>query len=491
MSAPVSATTRRWLQAVPWTACIVGLGLGLRGYHYLRDPSVWHDEAALVLNVLHKGFAELFGPLLFAEAAPPLFLWLEKAVTLVLGDGTYALRLVPFLASCASLLLFVPVARRLLSPSAVPWAVLLFACSDNLLWHTCEAKPYAVEVLCAVGLLAVYCRARAWPLGRQFLLYALLGPLLIWLAYPGCFLCGGLLVALLPAVWRSRSARIWLGYGILGITIAAAFAALVLGPIRAQRCPEMTSCWEDHFPPWDRPLKVPVWLVASTCEIGRYCCRPTGQALAGVAVVGLILFWRRGRRDVVALTAVPVGLALAASCLRAYPYGGTRVLVYAAPAFVLWTAEAVPVLTAWLGTRARLGTAALGAGLLLPGALCGYRAAVPWERADCSGASAYVLAHRRPNDAVAGNHWEYSYYFRHLGPMLHPYPDVPHEPGTRLWLVTSGVNADDRRRLAEFLPPGDWQPLEHREFMRTTVLLLKRPAAGARESATCTTPIAH
>src|SRR5437762_13901671 len=93
-----------------WTTSLVMLGLGLRLYHYVRNPSMWHDEAALVLNVLHKGFLDLLGPLSFAEAAPPAFLWIEKAVTLLLGDSTYALRLIPFLASCATLLLLVPIA---------------------------------------------------------------------------------------------------------------------------------------------------------------------------------------------------------------------------------------------------------------------------------------------------------------------------------------------------------------------------------------------
>src|SRR5438094_2922821 len=56
---------------VAWTGGLVALGLGLRVYHYARNPSMWHDEAALVLNVLSKGFHELLGPLLFAEASPP------------------------------------------------------------------------------------------------------------------------------------------------------------------------------------------------------------------------------------------------------------------------------------------------------------------------------------------------------------------------------------------------------------------------------------
>src|SRR5262249_10511003 len=157
-----------------------------------------------------------------------------------------------------------------------------------------------------------------------------------------------LLVALLPAVFRARRLRVWLGYGLLTLVIGGAFVALVLGPIQAQRCDEMTQCWLDHFPPWDHPWKVPVWVAASTCEVGRYCCRPTGQVLSALAAAGAVLLWRRRRRTQAALLTIPVGLALAASFLRAYPFGGTRVMAYAAPAFVLLTAEGAAAALVWL-----------------------------------------------------------------------------------------------------------------------------------------------
>src|SRR5262249_12900512 len=130
---------------------VAAIGIALRLFHYLRDPSVWHDEAALIVNVLNLDFTQLLGPLMWHEASPPLFLWLERAVVLVLGDSTYALRLVPLLASCLSVVLFTSTVRRLLTPVAAFWAALLFAASDRLLWHACEAKPYAVDVLLATA----------------------------------------------------------------------------------------------------------------------------------------------------------------------------------------------------------------------------------------------------------------------------------------------------------------------------------------------------
>src|SRR5260370_1178441 len=84
-----------------------------------------------------------------------------------------------------------PPARRLLPLWGAVWFALLLGCSDRLLFHCCEAKPYAVDVLVAVGLLATFVRRRGEgdaALCRQLLLYAALSPLLVFLSFPACFL---------------------------------------------------------------------------------------------------------------------------------------------------------------------------------------------------------------------------------------------------------------------------------------------------------------
>src|SRR2546425_4612435 len=115
-------TAKRWLESVVrfWNTkpalCLglaLALGLALRAYHFLRNADTWHDEAALINNVLLKDWGELTGPLYYSEAAPLGFMWLEKAVANSLGDGTLALRLVPWLASCLALILLARSARRL------------------------------------------------------------------------------------------------------------------------------------------------------------------------------------------------------------------------------------------------------------------------------------------------------------------------------------------------------------------------------------------
>jgi hypothetical protein len=471
----------------------VVLGLLLRAWFYALTPSVWHDEAALLVNALGKDFSELLGPLYLAEAAPPLFLAVTRAVAVVLGDGVPLLRLVPFAASCAALLLVAATARRTVGVKAAAWATLLFACSDRLLWHACEVKPYAVDAFAAAGLAFLHSREMA--LTRRLLLLAGLAPVVIFLCFPGCFLFGGVLVALLPAVWRARRSASWLAYGLLALAVFAAFAWLTLGPVRAQRCGPLEECWVNQFADWRRPLHVPVWALLSSLDVVDYSCRLAGPLLAGLAVLGGVQTWRAGRRSFVALLVMPVGLALVAACLGKYPYGGSRVMAYAAPAVLLLVGAGATTALAWLGQRLRLVAVVLVVVLLVPVPLALYRAANPWQRADCGGAAAHVLARLRPGDGVVSNHWEYLYYFRRLGStatMLSEgggtsmvpltgraryrmYQGPAQRPSGRLWVVCTGaIPAEDRLACARGMAVGAGRVVEQWEFAATTVLLCVR-----------------
>src|SRR5581483_10146567 len=129
-------------------------------------------------------------------------------------------------------------------------------------------------------------------------------------------------------------------------------AVLLEGPIHAQRHPDMDQCWQAAFPNWSKPWTVPIWVTLSTFEVFRYCCEPVGQVLALPFSLGLWTLWRRGQSPTVLLLGVPILLALIASCLKAYPYGGARVLVYATPALVILIAEGIPGCVA-LGAQLR------------------------------------------------------------------------------------------------------------------------------------------
>jgi hypothetical protein len=477
---------------------LVALGWALRLFHFLRDPSVWHDEAALIVNVLRHDFGELLGPLLWNEAAPPLFLWLERALVMLLGDSTFALRLLPLLASCATLPLVAVTAARRLPPRGAFWAVLLVAVSDRLLWHACEAKPYSLDVFIAALMLFAYDRTTLWSLNRRLFALMVISPLVIFLSYPACCLCGGFWLTLvvgqpLPLACAAGSlgspqrkqgeAAGSLGHATLFLSCASvigtAFLLLYLGPIRAQRTGPMEGCWLTHFPNWSRPWTLPWWSLMSTLEVLRYNFKPLGALYVGFVVVGGVTTWRRDRAWLVLLLA-PLGLAWLGSVVGGYPYGGSRLEVFATPALALLIGAGIDPLRNWLAPPARWGYAiGIVPLLLLPLAFTVQNLVIPWPRVDASGASRFIRERKQPGEPVVANHWEYVYYFRDCPDEF--WLDAPLPSAPRLWVsVTAQDDAEREAMIADFARRR--RVVERRDFMFTTVLLLEQtdPAVAQR-----------
>jgi len=480
------------------------LGLALRFYHYLINHAVWHDEAALINNVLGKSFLEYFGPLYYSEAAPPLFLVLEKTAALAMGSGTYALRLLPFAASCAAFVGLACLGRRLLPAAALPWFVLVLGTSDRLLWHGCEAKPYAVDVLIAVGLLGTFVwfpvLATATPeqrnaaLGRKLLWYAAISPLLIFVSFPACFLLGAVALAWLPEVLRARRLHLFALYCLFGMVLWGSFLALLTGPVRAQRDETLMDCWQTYFPSWDRPWRVPGALFLRCTEVLRYAAEPIGNLLIVAAVVGAVVLWRAGHRRVLALLLLPPAMTALAWLVRQYPFGATRVMVFAAPAALLLIAAGLPAIFAWLQRRARFAPLLLAGVLVFPALQAGYRIVFPWARLDSARPAAFVLRQRQADEPVLGTLWEHTYYFRNLGPLyrqLRPSPNYPpslpptfdcqsgqvDDEGrhvTRLWVIGVRGHVEPQATLWWIPPRGAWGVVRRYDFRDMTALHLER-----------------
>src|SRR5262249_54030808 len=66
-------------------------------------------------SLIARDFAGLLEPLNYHQAAPVLFLWVQLAVTKLLGFSELSLRLVPFLAGLGSIVLFWRLVKRCLT----------------------------------------------------------------------------------------------------------------------------------------------------------------------------------------------------------------------------------------------------------------------------------------------------------------------------------------------------------------------------------------
>jgi hypothetical protein len=470
------------LGAMNGTWALVALGVSLRLWHFLRFPSVWHDEAAVLLNAIHLELGQMLGPLLYHEAAPPLFLMAERIIFLICGDSLWAFRLLPLAASCVALVLVALLAQRTLPRTAAVWAIALFATSDRLLYHAIEAKPYSLDVLIAATIAYGYARSWHWPLWRQCLAALPLLPVVLWLSFSACFVVGGWFICQLPALLRSRSRFDWLAALTLAAAVTTSFAVLVLGPAHAQRDASMESCWTSGFPDWQRPWLVPAWFVRSTLDIFSYCISPQGWALAGFIAAGAWRLWRPTaddgpaepplRRNLLVLFVAPLALALVAALLGKYPYCGLRVLAFMTPAICVLVAVGIVPLMGWMRSRSRVGVWLLWAALAIPFVHTALRVAVPWARADTAGSARYVLEHWQPGDGIGFNHWEGDYYFRGEAAAWIKAPSEM-SPAVRLWYVAVAPEQALREELLQAIPT-NWRQVERREFSGATVVLFVR-----------------
>src|ERR1700693_6175833 len=85
---------------------LVLLGVAVRCIQYFSRSSLWLDEAAVAPNLANRALRGTVTPLGLTQVAPWEFLAIEKALFLLFGRNELGLRLLPFVSSLLSLVLF-------------------------------------------------------------------------------------------------------------------------------------------------------------------------------------------------------------------------------------------------------------------------------------------------------------------------------------------------------------------------------------------------
>jgi hypothetical protein len=457
------------------------LGLAWRTVRYALAFPLWGDEAFVAVTVLERDFAGLSRPPEFYQIVPPGFLWTEWLIVRWLGPGEWALRLVPYLAGVASLLLFWRFCRGVATRRTTLLAVAVLAASSYPVRHAAEVKPYAVDLLVSLILTslgwATYRRPGSVRRWMALIAMAIVG---VWCSYPAVFPAGGVAMLLGARAVRQgprRAAVLWLAYGAL---LAASWTVMYVhfaGP-QARTAAFLTELktWRDAFPPVSQPWRLPGWLIE--VHTGMMLAYPQGGHHFGSTLTTLLVIAgcvrmarRRARRPLLLLLLGPLALALVAAALRRYPYGtSTRIMLYMAPAFCLLAAEGIMAVLR-LRHRARRGPIAI-AGLLALVPLAGMARDAAWPYMGYDNVVHRRLAHQmtsllEPGDRCAVfngvtpppaipdlmiTRWLQRvavvryYLLRYADVPIHWEPD-PHTvrpaPGRRLWLIIQR-HGDDR-----------------------------------------------
>lgn len=321
------------------------MGAAARAVRYGLAFPLWGDEAFVAVNFLHRGFRDMIDPLLYGQIAPLGYMWATLLAVRTLGLSEWAIRLVPFAAGVAGLVLLWRLAAAEFGRRATVCAVGFLAAAYYPIRHAAEVKPYSTDLLVSLvlWLLAFAVRRRPTDTARWIALI-LAGAASVWLSYPAAFVAGGIGLYL-TCVLRTRRAfpvvAGWLLYGLLLCGSFAAMYALYARPHAeaAARVAEI-SMWTETYPPVREPWLLPLWFLET--HTGNMLAYPVGGKNGGstatflLVAAGVVALWKTRRYDLVLLLLSPLMLNFIASSFHKYPYGGTvRVMMYMAPAFCL------------------------------------------------------------------------------------------------------------------------------------------------------------
>lgn len=445
------------------TAVLIVFGVGslCRIVQFAWNPSLWHDEALVTMNLRERSYTQLLKPLAYEQAAPPLFLWAEKALLQTFGFSEYTLRIVSLLCGLAALGLFAWLALRMFPPNLALCAVALFALCDKLIWHSAEVKQYSCDVFAAVLLLALAVGDRRASALRRFIPLSFAGTVLVWLSFPSVFVFAALSIAVLcqrGAGTARHSASVagsarptWFVYVLGNLLVCASFIALYKLTVRGHAV-YLDEYWQEHFLDWHRWWAGPIWATKEIYSLCDHPYRSFGWLVLPLAVSGFIHLIRTGRGMLAWAFTGPMLFCLLAACLHKYPFTGERITIFLVPGLFLLVVFGME----WLSEHWRWWALA-PAPLLAAGiGLAGYHLVVPHARSGMRPIVRYLRSHRQPGDALylvgegavpnhpsaKGRNLELLCYWPdadRTGPVHRTLPDVRAIPERRFWIVFAAL----------------------------------------------------
>jgi Dolichyl-phosphate-mannose-protein mannosyltransferase len=401
---PAPTNPAAWSSRAQWLGwALIGLGALLRVRQYLYNRSLWRDEAALVYNVLHRGYLGFSRPLSFEQGTPPGFFVVEKAMSQVLGSSELALRFFPLVCSVAALVIGLVLVRRHLAAPAGLVALSLCATSPSLIYFGSEVKQYSTDVLMA--LLVILAASSVWRNAysrRSCVVLALVGAVAIPFSHAATFV---LLGAGLTLAWpvlrrRDRSELVRLAsVGAVWVTTWGITYALFDRHLDSDAF--LRSFWSEAFLPIPPTTHhgVHQWTTALSTLFSMLVGNPALLALFAIlAVVGIAAL--RRRPGVLAIVLLPWIAVVIASSFQLYP-ATERLALFLIPLLAVLVGAGAAAVAAWLGGRSQvLGTGFLVIVVVLGGAVGLRRFVDPQPIEELRPLLQDMSAHARPGDYV-------------------------------------------------------------------------------------------
>lgn len=350
-----AGTAQGWSRRTTTMAwAIVLLGIALRLAMYASDRGLWLDEAMQATSIVNRTIPELMQPPLeFNQVGTPVFLAAERLAVEAFGPSEMALRLVPLIAGCLSLVFFLLAVRLCVSPGAALIALALFALSEPMVYYASEVKSYSCGMLatCIILWAAMRIHVRAFAT-REIIIFSVITTLLVWLQVSVIFIAAAMFAVLVSMAWLGGHRKAAVVACVGGAVTAGSFLVMYKLFIAPTTSAYFDSAMAHYYvalggymPMPPKSLQDLEWFFTTPFE---FFIDPMGLPTFGLmalsACIGLAIFWKQNRFMLLVLVA-PFALALVASAIRQYPFitrghydtllMGRNILFLAPLAFVL------------------------------------------------------------------------------------------------------------------------------------------------------------
>lgn len=298
----------------------------------LGTRSLWFDEAWLANAISQSNMRELINR---SFHAPLFFVVATHLVITFFNNNEFFLRLLPCLFGIGTLILFTLVIRKLAGKTATVISLLMLSFSYNSVYYSQELKQYTGAMFFAILLVYVSERLIARNRLHDWIILGSLCLLGIGFDHSILFIIITVFAVLLTSL---SIKKYWKKIFGLSFILFLYFISYYLLHLRHQISISLESAqsyWLAYYPDTASLSAFMKWVGRSTQEMLGFFSLPYFPVSFIIIIAGLALFSRNSRKRFILYTLGPIVLVFAASCFRRYPFGGSRLMLFAAPLIYL------------------------------------------------------------------------------------------------------------------------------------------------------------
>ena len=291
--APASAREREfaWALEHPWRVvwALTAFALVLR-FATLDARGFWLDEA-ITVDLIRGSLGDVTSRLdAYTLDQPPLYYLLAWGWAQVFGTGEVGLRSLPAICGALAVPVAYLAATELFSKRAGLVAALLTALSPLVVWHSQDARPYALLILLGGASFALFVRVlhdrRPWVVAG----WAVASVLAMATHYAVGFLIAAEVIWLLCSI-RRRTAVVTVLAGVAAVGVGV----LLLQARRSSGGALGDGLWTQSYTEQERLLQVPAQLLVGYQPPLQLVSAGVAALLAGAALALLVA--KGGRRE--------------------------------------------------------------------------------------------------------------------------------------------------------------------------------------------------